>query len=644
MAVTIPDRLPASATQGERRTFALLEKLPDDCICYYEPVIGERYPDFVVILPELGVLIIEVKGWYRSQLERADTRDVVVRQDGVSKVHKHPVRQARDYKFDLMKACQASRHARHLMHRGGTHEGRFVFPFGHMALMSNITRDQVKQGDLEVAQGVFSGGKIVMRDEMDALLNLPADQLVEAMRSWFDPAWSFPRLTKSQVDAVRLIIHPEIVIEGTSLAVLDHKQEARARSIGHGHRLIYGIAGSGKTAILLSRARLLAKDPARKILMLCFNKELARRFREDLREHSNVDALNFHGWAARNGHAAADDYTPEGEEARAMSLLALLKSGKGEAGRYDAILIDEAQDFQPLWFNCVTHALKDPIDGDLLIALDGGQNLYGRRTFTWKSVGVNASGRVVPRSPYDFDRNYRNTRQILTVAAQFAAVNHSDDEDDALQSYRVEPSAAAREGPAPKCFAAPTRDAEVQAVVNSVKGWLERGIRTDGERYERLAPDDIAILYPRCPKALQPNLGSMLDKLSEVAAVRLLAATASTEARRGRGDGPALTVGTVHSVKGLQFKAVILVWADLFATPGSVEWAKNDLTLLYVGLTRAQTFLCVSWVKNTPLTAQIEAAVASIEADKLSAERAEVSDLSRKGVAEPPASPFRWLR
>lgn len=647
MAVMIPDRMPSAATQGEKKTFTLLQKLPDDCICYYEPVVGERYPDFVVIVPELGILIIEVKGWYRGQIERADTRDVMVRQDGVASVHKHPVRQARDYKFELMNACKASRHASHLLHQGGQHTGRFVFPFGHVAFMSNITREQVRQADFAIAPGVFGEGKVVMRDEMDALLDLPADKLIEAMRAWFDPTWSFPRLTAAQVDSIRLIIHPEIVIEGTSLAVLDHKQEARARSIGHGHRLIYGVAGSGKTVVLLARARMLAKDPKKRILLLCFNKELVRRFREDVQGYPNVDAMNFHGWAARNGVPAGDDYSSEAEEKRARTLLERLQAGHGEARRYDAILIDEAQDFQPLWFTCVREALKQPDDGDLLIALDGGQNLYGRKTFTWKSVGIHAQGRVMSRATYDFDRNYRNTRQILTVAAPFATVAQSDDDDDALQSYRVDPGFAAREGPIPKSYAADNRDAEMIAVVNSVKGWLEKGVRTATGDYERLAPSDIGILYPRAPKGLKPHLSALLERLSSICAVRLVSSAASNEARRGTGEGPALTVGTIHSVKGLQFKAVIVVWADLLALDGQ-EWAKNDRALLYVGMTRAQTILCISWTGGTPLTSEIEATLASIAAESvaesLAATPSERRTEQRKSLAESAVSLFRWWR
>lgn len=644
MAVMIPDRLPAAATQGERRTFALLEKLPDDCICYYEPVVGERYPDFVVIIPQLGVLIIEVKGWYRSQLERADTHDVSVRQDGVVKVHKHPVRQAREYKFELMNVCQRSRHASHLLHYSGKREGNFLFPFGHMALMSNITRDQVRQGDFDIAQGVFGDGKMVMRDEMDALLELPADQLVEVMRGWFDPSWSFPPLTRSQVDSIRLIIHPEIVIEGTSLAVLDHRQEAKARSIGQGHRLVYGVAGSGKTVILLARARMLAKDANKQVLLLCYNKELSRRFREELSDHPNIHVMNFHGWVARNRvRVRHDDFSPEAEELRVRLLLERLQAGRGEAGRYDAVLIDEAQDFDPRWFTCAKLALKQPDDGDLLIALDGGQNLYGRKTFTWKSVGVNAVGRVMSRAAYDFDRNYRNTRQILTVAAPFAAVNETHDEDDALQSHRVDPGCAVREGPLPRWYAASNREAEIDAIERRIKDWLNRGFLTESGEYERLSPDDVAILYPRCPDAFKPHLEALLERLAGITAVRLIASGASAEARRGTASsGPALRVGTIHSAKGLQFRAVILMWADLFYGPDNAERHVKDRALLYVGLTRAQTFLRICWTRGTALTAEIEAAIASIEDGEAAPD--DRDDRSRNSLAEPPAKPFRWLR
>ena len=63
MADLIPDRIPQSASQGEKRLFSILQRLPDDYLGYYEPFINNRFPDFVLICPDLGLMVIEVKGW-----------------------------------------------------------------------------------------------------------------------------------------------------------------------------------------------------------------------------------------------------------------------------------------------------------------------------------------------------------------------------------------------------------------------------------------------------------------------------------------------------------------------------------------------------------------------------------------------------
>jgi superfamily I DNA and RNA helicase len=82
---------------------------------------------------------------------------------------------------------------------------------------------------------------------------------------------------------LRSIIHPEIVVsppaEATKgeqpLAALDLRQERNAYSLGEVHRIDYGVAGSGKTVILIARARLIAQEPAKQVLVLCFNRALA---------------------------------------------------------------------------------------------------------------------------------------------------------------------------------------------------------------------------------------------------------------------------------------------------------------------------------------------------------------------------------
>ena len=58
MAQIIPDVLPRSASAGERRLHGVLRRLPEDCVVYYEPMVGDRCPDFVVICPYRGLVLI----------------------------------------------------------------------------------------------------------------------------------------------------------------------------------------------------------------------------------------------------------------------------------------------------------------------------------------------------------------------------------------------------------------------------------------------------------------------------------------------------------------------------------------------------------------------------------------------------------
>jgi superfamily I DNA and RNA helicase len=87
---------------------------------------------------------------------------------------------------------------------------------------------------------------------------------------------------------------------------MDLQQEQLARSLGEGHRVIHGVAGSGKTLILAYRYQHLAKA-MQTVLMLCFNVALASRLRKSiglasptLMEEKGLAHLvtvrHFHGW------------------------------------------------------------------------------------------------------------------------------------------------------------------------------------------------------------------------------------------------------------------------------------------------------------------------------------------------------------
>src|SRR3989338_8050852 len=123
-------------------------------------------------------------------------------------------------------------------------------------------------------------------------------------------------LSLPQVDRVRWHLFPEIrVSQGTFdlgspsapkvetvpdiVRVMDLQQEQLARSMGEGHRVIHGVAGSGKTLILGFRAEHLAKACSRPILVLCYNKALAAKLGGMMAARglqNKVTVVSFHAW------------------------------------------------------------------------------------------------------------------------------------------------------------------------------------------------------------------------------------------------------------------------------------------------------------------------------------------------------------
>lgn len=584
MAEMIPDRLPSGASAGEKKVFAILQQLPDDVVVYYEPVIGERYPDFIAIIPHVGLLVIEVKGWYPNHISAANNSDVTVNARGLPEVQKHPIRQAREYMFGLMDLARRHPETKALLHSSGEREGRFIFPFGHVAILNNCSRSQLDERSLSI---VFPTSKVISRDELDSFSELTDVEILNRLKSSFDPWWPFGSLSGRQIDVLRSIIHPEISIAASApssapnagdLKVLDLRQERNARSLGEGHRVVYGVAGSGKTVILVARARMLAEARDKQILVLCYNRALAEYFRWTFEGVPSVSCLNFHAWGKQSG-VAYRDY--EDDEAYGERLLERLSRGEADVGRYDAVFIDEAQDFARSWFQCAKLALKEPDDGDLLVVGDGGQSLYRRRKFTWREAGVNAIGRTI-NSRFDLDKNYRNTREILEVATNFVspAIDGADPET-ALQAPRPDPNLALRSGDKPRLLLGATEQQEIEELAGAVQSLLQSGIR----------PSEIAVLYRANVKGWVKSLAVALKRHAPV--------NWPHDKSQDFASADGVTVRTMHSAKGLQWRAVLVARCDMmpfepavFENPEGGEALERGL--LYVAMTRAEEHLFFS--------------------------------------------------
>ena len=99
----------ARCNAGERRVLHQLKRcLEDDYLVWHDVPIGPkaRQPDFVILSPRWGVLLLEVKDWKRSTLASA-TRDAVELALPRGRVTQaHPLRQARDVAMELVHLMQ----------------------------------------------------------------------------------------------------------------------------------------------------------------------------------------------------------------------------------------------------------------------------------------------------------------------------------------------------------------------------------------------------------------------------------------------------------------------------------------------------------------------------------------------------------
>src|SRR5262249_7469132 len=191
--------------------------------------------------------------------------------------------------------------------------GPLCFPAGRGVLLTNVTREQLKEAGLSDA---LPPSAVICRDELTALEEAKNDrETIRRLRQLFASDTPFEPLTVDQLRTVHGVVHKEAVVKevparpssvpegqplpegATALQGLDHRQEQGARAVGDGHRIFFGVAGSGKTVLLVARAKLLAADAAKRILLLCYNRALGTYLRTCLAgdpTYRNVQVYTFH--------------------------------------------------------------------------------------------------------------------------------------------------------------------------------------------------------------------------------------------------------------------------------------------------------------------------------------------------------------
>ena len=398
---------------------------------------------------------------------------------------------------------------------------------------------------------------------------------------------------------------------------MDLQQEQIARTLGEGHRVIHGTAGSGKTMILVFRAAFLAAAarPDQPILVLCFNRTLAQRIDALLRARGvdeRVLVRTFHAWCQDLVRSYQLD-VPVGLggdahfEALAAAVDRAVETGRVPGGQYHALLVDEAHDFQDAWLR-IAARMVSPVTRSLLVLYDDAQSIYQhqrRRGFNFASVGIEARGRTSI-----LRLNYRNTAEVLalaTLCAQSLLQGAPGAAGDAAEAggigaaeagaddapTLVQPYSAGRRGPLPVLLQARHAAEEAEAVADRVMAALAAG----------LALDEVAILC---------RTKAMMRPFERALAARGLPFQSMNQQTLRRFDArqPGLKLLTLHSAKGLEFALVFV--AGLQAMPMVHESLDDALRLLYVAMTRATRELVLSAHGRSAIVERIEQALADV--------------------------------
>lgn len=597
MATLIPSlgSCVARMTAGERRLAERLEqKLDDDYLVWYDVPVGPKrsHPDFVVLHPRRGLLILETKHWRLDTIRRATRQVWEIVPDGQLKIVINPLAQARHCAIQVVNALERDSQ---LVHADGAHQGKLCFPWGYGVVLTNITRRQFEQACLGEA---LDSQYVICADEMTEQAG--AEEFQQRLWNMFPHAFGGV-MSLPQLDRVRWIMFPEVrvatqfglfdqtTLEGDAdasypdlMRVMDLQQEQLARSLGDGHRVIHGVAGSGKTMILGYRAELLAQaeTAAKPVLVLCYNEPLAVKLASLMQVRGLADRVHvrhFHKWCRQQLVAFGQPIPAQGKamfDEMVDGVIRAVERKQIPSGQYRAILVDEGHDFQPEWLRLVTQ-MVDPQTNSLLLLYDDAQSIYERgrtRQFSFKSVGVQAQGRTTV-----LRINYRNTRQILKTASKIAAdlLRGEDRDEDGIPM--LSPISCGRDGQAPTVIRLPSLREEAFKVTELLSAAHEEGH----------AWKEMAVICRH-------------HEVIEVCAAALRQRRLPHQVRKRSGDfDPAadtIKVLTMHASKGLEFPVVALPGVGRMPEDGLDE--VEEARLFYVAATRATQSLIITLSGN----------------------------------------------
>jgi hypothetical protein len=588
MAIMVPSTINKGATQGERLLFTLAkDHLPDDWVGYHEPMIGQRKPDYVFIIPHMGILVLEVKDYKKSSLLSLNTSEWVIQGATKKEIVRNPLDQAREYAFAIANKLKVDRNL--LTYDNGVGKLKFSYAFG--TVFTNLTRlDVVKLG----IDSLIPNNLIICGDEIRSeSAEFDSGDLFEQLVGMFPfKMKGLERLTEDDINTIRFHLFPEVrigidkaydendLLKLKSLKAMSIYQETLAKQMGEGHRLIRGVAGSGKTLVLVARAKLLTRmHPEWKILICCFNVILSRSIKSILnidKQYENIEVLTYHEFLYENFRVYEDSLSD--------SLANGIEDGYQKAPVYDAVLVDEGQDLEAPWVRLLSRCVNRET-GSLLIAEDRAQDIYRRKTSLLKDTGLDFRGRSRVLSI-----NYRNSQKVLEFAWNFYKTFRKEEHAEDL----ISPESTKRKGKDPIVRKFSTFKDETYWIAEEIKFLVESGV----------THEEILVLY----RVQKYNGMSYLEILSNHFKDKGIPFTWSSKDRKAKSsfriDSGGVKLMTIDSAKGLDYKAVFIIACDLMPL-SIVEDKDREVSLMYIGMTRTTDYLYLSYTKESEFTSYL---------------------------------------
>lgn len=555
---------------GERLVLdRLIEVLDDRWTVYVQPHVLNLHPDFILLSDQHGITVLEVKDWVEGG-HRLDT-------SGMLTVRDH---QGHWHQTDDDPVAQAHRYRRELNDRVASPPGEDLFSSVRASVIlprwSSEDASMLLRSTTRVDTSDHQWIRIVGKEFLDPK---------ESSDTWSVAVLGGTRMGRgltqraSQRIRARLGEHEAVMEQRTPLRLSQAARNVASNPSGATIRRIRGSAGSGKTLGLAARAATLARD-GKDVLVVSYNITLAhyvqdlvrRHARQINADHRRVDCIHFHGFCrqvvsmgAKKRHLPEED---RDEQVRQLFLAAqqTYVDSPATQRRYDAILVDEGQDFEQQWWNFLRNHVRRNQQGEMILAADVAQDIYEKRSWIDESSmpGCGFSG------PWtELEGSYRLPVDFSPILAEF--VEHFLPKDAARPTVPIDHYGVASEPTVRRWINLTTTDPT--SISAAVRSEVERVLNHDTPPHHA----DVTILVESHSIGLQ-----VVDELPEIE--HIFALEKLEQKRRKDRFWPGVSMmkaSTVYSFKGWESRAVIIV-----VGPG--KWSERAAKLAYVAMSRVK--------------------------------------------------------